>query len=481
MHAINGCLVTAVTVAKAAPFTAEHLYSWIIDKQAGLTDQQHFQRVLLAFSGGLDSTALVLAAREIQERLSIPPMLVVHVNHGIQPEAGHWAEHCRNLCQQLDMPFQLLQAEVSDECRKGLEARAREARYTAFESIAKNGDLLLTGQHADDQSETLLLHLLRGSGVEGLAAIHPIRTWSKGWIGRPLLGARREQLLEYVTAQGYRWNEDPSNQDLSVRRNFLRHKVLPVLTETWPQAVSSLNQSAEHCNDAMENLAELAQMDIQRLQISALDRLLHRLLLTPLLQLPVRRQRLILRSWIRQQGRQTPGSKKLNSFLQQLASTSNDSRCELRWQGHRMASHRQYLYLDAEKPSHKPGIKSTDWPQQSDWHGSLCVNKPLEFNFDNYSISSRTGGESINLATRGGSHSLKKLFQESGIPPWLRSSIPLLYQGNKLLAVGDLWLDENFQQQLKQSGSILTWEPANNQWAALRNAILKLSKPIQES
>ncbi|MCF6263535.1 MAG: tRNA lysidine(34) synthetase TilS [Xanthomonadales bacterium] len=467
-------------MAKAAPFSAEHLYSWIIEKQAGLTDQQHFQRVLLAFSGGLDSTALLLAARQVQEQLSIP-MLAVHVNHGIQAEAGHWAEHCRDVCQQLDMPFKLLQAEVNNEHRKGLEARAREARYTALTSIASSGDLLLTGQHADDQSETLLLHLLRGSGVEGLAAIHPLRTWNKGWLGRPLLGIRREQLVEYVSAQGHRWSEDPSNQDLSLRRNFLRHKVFPLVTEVWPQAVTSLNQSAEHCKDALENLAELAQIDIQRLQVSALDRQLHRLLLTPLLQLPVRRQRLILRSWIRQQGRQTPGVHKLNSFLQQLATAANDAQCELCWQGYRMASHSQYLYLNAENPSHHPDIETMEWLQKSDWHGRLSVEKAAEFNFDNYSISSRKGGESINLATRLGTHTLKKLFQESGIPPWLRGSIPLLHQGKKLVAVGDLWLDENFQQQLKQSGSTLTWEPTNNQWVALRNAILKLSEPIQEA
>ena len=171
-------------MAEPVPFHADDLYSWIIEKQSKLGGQQSFKRFILAYSGGLDSTALVLAMHQIKNKLTAP-LLVVHVNHGIHSDAGRWAEACNSLCKQLDLPFQLLQAELSNASRKGLEARAREARYSALSNIAQSGDLLLTGQHADDQAETLLLHLMRGSGVEGLAAIHPCAPGTRlGWADR---------------------------------------------------------------------------------------------------------------------------------------------------------------------------------------------------------------------------------------------------------------------------------------------------------
>ncbi len=466
-------------MAEPAPFQADNLYSWIIEKQASLPAQGQFQRYLLAYSGGVDSTALVLAMHQIQDRLSAP-LLVVHVNHGLHAEANLWAERCQTLCSQLELPFQLVHTQLSDASRKGLEARAREARYAALESISCPGDLLLTGQHADDQGETVLLHLMRGSGVEGLAAIHPLRQWNNGWLGRPLLGVRRRQLKEYVAATDYSWSEDPSNQDLSLRRNYLRHKVLPLLLDSWPQAVLSLNQSASHCNDAMENLAELAEMDIGQLQENQLDQQLQRLALAGLTELPLRRQRLILRHWVRQQGWQTPGVAKLSSFLTQLSNAGHDARSELCWQNHCMASHSGYLYLNAGDLPVAVSDLPEVWGPNASWYGRLELAKPAGFKFTDYKISHRRGGESINLAGRQGTHRLKKLFQEAGIPPWLRSSIPLLYSGDRLLAAGDLWLDENFSQQLKQAGNALIWEPSKPHWAVFRNAILKLPGQTQE-
>jgi len=478
MSAISACSVTAPTVAEPAPFKADDLYSWIIEKQASLPGQRQFQRYLLAYSGGVDSTALVLAMHQIQDRLSAP-LLVVHVNHGLHSDADRWADRCKALCNQLKLPLQLVHAQLSDANRKGLEARAREARYAALSSISHPGDLLLTGQHADDQGETVLLHLMRGSGVEGLAAIHPLRPWNNGWLGRPLLNARRRQLEEYVAVTDHSWSEDPSNQDLSLRRNYLRHKVLPLLLDSWPQAVLSLNQSAAHCNDAMENLAELAAMDIGQLQANQHDRRLQRLALAGLTELPMRRQRLILRHWIRQQGWQTPGAAKLNSFLTQLSSAGHDARSELCWQNHCMASHSGYLYLNAGNPQAAAGI-TEDWSPSASWYGHLQLTKPTEINFKDYKIHNRRGGESIKLFGRQGTHTLKKLFQEAGIPPWLRSSIPLLYSGDRLLAVGDLWLDEDFCLQLKQAENILSWKPSNLHWAVFRNAILKIPGQTQE-
>ncbi len=456
-------------------FDADELSRWILEKQAVLPEQKRFKRFLLAFSGGVDSTALVLAMHQIRNSLAAP-LLVAHVNHGIQAQADQWAQHCQTLCEQLKLPYQLLNAKLSNSNRKGLEARAREARYTALASISHEGDLLLTGQHADDQSETLLLHLMRGSGVEGLAAIHPLRRWNSGWLGRPLLNTSRQQLLNYVESRQQSWSDDPSNKDISLRRNFLRHKVIPLLNEAWPEAVDSINQTAIHCSDAMENLADLANQDIQRLQKTKLDQQLQRLKLDEFCELPYRRQHLIIRSWIRRQGRQTPGLSKLSDFTKQLCNSGPDARCELRWQDQRMASHGNYLYLNAictNPPIKRP---TESWHQNTSWYGRLKFRTAVDFNTEDYSVSNRQGGENINLFARQGSHTLKKLFQEAGIPPWLRSEIPLLWSAEKLIAIGDLWLDESFCQQLKQMGNAIIWQPQNNAWKIFRKRILKPNK-----
>lgn len=445
---------------------AEQLLAWIKTRQL----QRKFERIIIAFSGGVDSTALVIALSQIRKQLTMP-LLAVHVNHQLHTDADDWQKHCQSLCADLKIPIECIQANIQASSRRGLEALAREARYTALAEIAGNNNLLLTGQHADDQAETLLLHLLRGSGVDGLAAIHSLRPWNRGYLGRPFLNHRKSQLVGFVQNYHKDWIEDSSNAELQHRRNYLRHQILPALAAKWPQAVTQLNQAARHCQEAQSNLYDLAEIDLSQLQTNTHDQQLERLPLAGFCQLPPRRQRLLLRSWIRLQDWLTPGKKKLADFLNQLQQASISSSCEMRWLQHRMAVHGDYLYLNASFNSVEDMsiYPFTDFPG---WLGKLTFNSEIESSQQKYQVSSRSGGEVIKLAGRKGSQSLKNIFQEAKIPTWLRHSIPLLWQQNKLLAIGDLWLAEDFAEDLQRAGVKFSWQPNEKSWQVFRDVII---------
>ena len=201
-------------------------------------------RYRVAYSGGCDSHVLLHALAGVREQLAAP-LAAIHINHRLSEQAGAWAEHCRRICTALDIPL----VEVTVHAHPGLgespEAAAREARYSAWRELLQAGEGLLLAQHQDDQAETLLLQLLRGSGPKGLAAMPPMTDFAAGWLGRPLLGQSRAALCRYAREQALDWIEDPSNLDTDLDRNYLRHELLPVLQARWPSAALTLSRAAD--------------------------------------------------------------------------------------------------------------------------------------------------------------------------------------------------------------------------------------------
>ena len=254
----------------------------------------------IAFSGGLDSTVLLHLLANTEH---LPPHKAIHIHHGLQAAADAWPSHCQSICDRLGVPLHVMHVQVQPGA--SLERAAREARYQAFAEVVGAGEVLLTGQHRDDQAETLLFRLLRGAGVRGLAAIPMHRPLANGHLVRPLLDASRAELEAYAHEHQLTWIEDPSNADPRFSRNYLRHRVFPLLTERWPQAVSSLARTAEHLSEAQGLLDELAQMDLHAAdQSSPFPWLpLPSLALAPLRELSDARQRNVLRHWLTQIGR----------------------------------------------------------------------------------------------------------------------------------------------------------------------------------
>ena len=252
----------------------------------------------IAFSGGLDSTVLLHLLASLAKIENLPPVSAVHVHHGLQAAADAWPAHCQSVCDALGVPLRVMRVQVSPGA--SLERAAREARYQAFMQVMEAGEVLFTGQHRDDQAETLLFRLLRGAGVRGLASMPEHRPLAQGHLVRPLLAFSRSELEAYAHQHQLQWIEDPSNADPRFSRNYLRHRVFPTLTERWPQAITHLARTAEHMAEAQGLLDELALMDLQRAdQPSTFPWLpLPSLALEPLRELSDARQRNALRHWL---------------------------------------------------------------------------------------------------------------------------------------------------------------------------------------
>ncbi|KRP60852.1 tRNA lysidine(34) synthetase TilS [Pseudomonas trivialis] len=388
----------------------------------------------IAFSGGLDSTVLLHLLASLAKTQTLPSLYAVHVHHGLQAAADAWPDHCQLICDSLQVPLRVMRVQVQPGA--SLERAAREARYQAFSEVLGAGEVLLTGQHRDDQAETLLFRLLRGAGVRGLAAMPAHRPLARGYLVRPLLALSRVELEAYAAEHQLKWIEDPSNADPRFSRNYLRHGVLPTLTQRWPQAVASLARSAEHLSEAQGLLDELAQIDLQTAdQPSPFAWLpLPSLALGPLQALSDARQRNALRHWL--------------APLTRLP----DSDHWAGWNSLRDAKgDAQPLWHLADGDLHRCGeriwwLPSTysefsdapfSWPLphtplELPGNGRVwCEGSPPEGPLE---IRYRQGGEVMEVPGRG-RRDLKRLLNESGLPGFMRGRLPLLYQGERLLAV----------------------------------------------
>lgn len=252
----------------------------------------------IAFSGGLDSSVLLHLLADWARHEDLPPLSAIHVHHGLQPAADAWPEYCAQFCARLDIPLEVVRVQVAPGA--SLEQAARRVRYAAFAERLGSGEVLLGAQHRDDQAETLLLRLLRGAGVRGLAAMPASRPLGQGSLVRPLIDCSRAELQAYAQSHGLAWVEDPSNADERFSRNFLRRQVMPLLAERWPQMTASLARSASHLSEAQQLLDELAEMDLLAARgVCALPWLpLPSLDLSAVTALSDARQRNLLRHWL---------------------------------------------------------------------------------------------------------------------------------------------------------------------------------------
>ncbi len=391
---------------------------------------------LVALSGGLDSVTLLHALHRIRRRLPAP-LEAVHVHHGLHPQADHWARWCADRCEALGIPLSVVRVEVPRAPRRSLEEAARTARLAALESRLPPQGMLLLAHHADDQAETFLLQALRGAGVEGLAAMPLVRRLGQGWLVRPFLALERRALEAWARGEGLEWVEDPGNRDRRHARNFLRHEVLPLLRRRWPAAARTLGRSAGHCAEA----AALVEEGAEEALAGHLDHGGWRLALAALEGATAARRRLLLRRWIRRQGLRAPSAAVLERILAGPAGPAAGG--EVHWKGGAVRRHRERLYLFPRPLPPPPG----HW--QAVWDGRGVLELPAGYGrleplgappHRRLEVHFRTPGLACRPAGRQGTRSLKKLCQELGIPPWLRSRLPLVTAGGRLLALADYLL-----------------------------------------
>lgn len=427
-------------------------------------------RTWIAFSGGLDSTVLLAAAASVRARLP-GELRAIHVDHGLHPQSAHWAESCRALCERLGVPLEIRRLALSPGRGESLEAVARDARYRLFATLLGPGDPMLTAHNQDDQAETLLLALVRGSGVQGLAAMPSVAPLAAGYLVRPLLSIDRASLSAYAREQGLRWIEDPSNASDLFDRNYLRHQVMPLLRERWPAMAATLSRSARHCAEAVVLVEELAAQTLTRLAGTHPGALS----IPDLLDLERPRCKAVMRHWLNGLGFAAPDAKRLDRILDEVLAARPDADPLVAWAGCEIRRYRKDLFALAPLPTAPSGSLDLAWTIQggcgelelplglgclswldpdvvsSTWHRTLAV---------------RFGSAGVVCRSRvvGASRPLKALYHESGVPGWLRGYVPLVFEEARLLAVAGVSTCGQ-PDDTAGSGGVLRW--SGHPWESL--------------
>ena len=417
----------------------------------------------LGLSGGLDSMVLLDAIVQLSRQHPLPPLKAIHVHHGLHADADRWTAHCVRECAARKVPLHIERVQLP--AGGSIEELARDARYGVFERLLQPGHWLLLAHHADDQLETLMFRLLRGTGLRGLAGMPRQRPVGAGQLLRPLLPWPRRQLEDWARSQQLDWIEDPANADPRYARTALRHELLPQLRQRWPSMPDSLLRLAEHAAEANEVLDERASEDLQAASGGVTDDWLRywpSLDLAALAALSPARQKNLLRYWLHQHAIRLPDQRHLNSLLEQLGAAA-DSQPALRVgdaQLHR-SSGRLWLLPAGGVPAgtDQPLAQWADTPLAAG-NGRLCIRPGnlIAQRAGNWRIGYRRGGEQIKLPGRP-TQSLKDLFQQAGIPAWLRPAVPLLYCDEHLVSVAGRWTAEGAGAGTGERGFSLCWEP----------------------
>ncbi len=417
----------------------------------------------VAYSGGLDSHVLLHSLAAVRDRLPVEKLCAVHVNHGLSPAADEWAEHCAAVCNKLNISCRILHVNARPGKGESPEAAARNARYQAIASLLERRDGLLTAHHQDDQAETVLLQLLRGSGPRGLAAMPRWDVFGAGWRGRPLLDFRRGELQAYAQSGRLCWVEDESNRDTGIERNFLRHEVIPLLRSHWPVLGKTLSRVAAHCAESADLLDQLAVQDLVTGSEGELS-------IGRLKMLDTARQRNLLRYWIRKSGLPLPDTVHLQRTIDEVLPAAPDGMPCVGWTGAEIRRYRDRLYVMPPLPPHDSSkihywdmAETLQLQNGSALRAALAAGRGIKRELcrnARVTVRFRRGGERCRPAGRPHTHKLKKLLQEQAVPPWQRQRIPLIYLDEQLAAVAGLFVCEPFQARNEEPGLEISWDQA---------------------
>ena len=427
------------------------------------------RNLLLALSGGLDSVVLLhllASARQVNNSNIQFNLSALHVYHGLSLNANSWTHFCTELCESLHVPFAVKHVLVDKNSGLGIEAEARKQRYEALFNFADENeikpDFILTAHHQDDQAETLLLQLFRGTGVKGLSAMANID--EKRRLLRPLLSVSKAALLEYATQHQLKWCDDESNSDTYYERNFVRHEVLPNLTSRYPAIQTVLARTAGHMAEASALLDDLASIDASiYIKNNALD-------VKGLRDLSYARAKNLFRMWLANNQLAIPTAQQLDEILSQCLNAKPDANIELEIM---LADTHDYLMLKRYQDtvflcSNIPPVTyDLVWNGEpelilpngdkllfSEVHGNGLAKK---FGMARLRISNRVGGERFKPDALRPTRTLKHLLQAVNMPPWQREHLPLIYWQDTLACVPNVGYAHELKAKEAEVGIQITW------------------------
>lgn len=424
----------------------------------------HATGLVVALSGGADSASLLAALRSLGNSFRGLPLRAVHVDHGLQQDAAAFRAACAALCSALDVPLTVLRVSVHAPAGASVEAAARDARYAALGADLRPGECLLTAHHREDQAETLLLQALRGAGLAGMASMPSCRPLGLGWHLRPLLGVPQSELLAFGAHAAGTPASDPMNQDLRFDRSYLRRQIWPLIEARWPGAGDALSRSARHTAEALELLNRAGAACLSRLRDG------DALSVQSLRALGPAERINAVRFWLHDAGVEPPPSARLSEALRQMLDAKPDHLPVVRWGNHALRRYRQRVFLTQAEALRLEGTRC--WVVGLDARVDLGPGLgALRFVAQNGGLDAqrlpqtlivrgRQGGEVIKPAPLAKTQSLQHLCQSQGVLPWMRDALPLVFAGDALIAVADLWSDARLCAPAGAPGFGVVWEGA---------------------
>ena len=414
--------------------------------------------VCVGFSGGLDSTVL-LHALHATARAEGRQLTAVHVHHGLSANADRWADQCRGICARLGVPLDVVRVNVPRDSPRGLEGEARAARYAVY--AAREEPVVALAHHLDDQAETVLLQLLRGTGLKGIAAMPRLRALNERVaLCRPLLAFSRAELEAHARANALHWIEDESNASRSHDRNYLRHEIAPLLDARFPAWRASVARFAAHAAGAQSLLDDLARIDglpAEPCPSLAIDPTLDD-----------GRRANLLRAFLASHDLAMPGETRMAEIARQLFDARPDAQVRIEHDGMLLTRYRGHLRVDSPHEG--------DW--RVAWRGEPHIDLGAALGAVDFEASvgegvraertragewffaPRKGGERLRMAAGRPSRTLKNLLQEHALAPVERSRLPLLFNGDDLVWVPGVGIAAEYACAPGQPGLKPLWRVA---------------------
>ena len=367
------------------------------------------KNIVIALSGGIDSVVLLHFLNS-----HYPGNIrAVHINHNLSKHSKDWSLFCKELCHKQDVEFKSI--DINIKTSSNVEENARKKRYNSLKSELSKNEVLCTAHHQEDQSETFLLQLFRGSGVAGLASMPKMKSFADSFLYRPFLNISKQLIVDYATKYNLDWVEDDSNINLNFKRNLLRLEFIPKLESGFEGVIKNISRSAYHQSEALKLINDLAEIDIEKFNLV----INHKIQVLPLTELPERRVANVLRYYIAQRGFLMPSNKVLTELISVLRA-KDDAKVILKWHLYEVRRYDNELYFfDGE-----PDRSNEDCP---------LFNKLKDQT--NFTIRFRQDGQRVRLKGKKHSSSLKKILQSANIPPWERDKLRMYYINDTLVGM----------------------------------------------
>jgi len=405
----------------------------------------------VALSGGVDSVVLLHLLYELQKAHRIT-LNAIHVHHGLSKNADKWVKFCEKLCRDLSVPLDVHYVKLPQKKSLGIEGEARQLRYEKL--LQSKSDLIVLAHHADDQAETFLLQLIRGAGVKGLSSMAHFDDTRKLW--RPLLKASRSDIEKYAKQHKLKWIEDESNLNIDFDRNFIRSKVLPILKNRFNHIIKVISRSSTHLAEAQHLLDDLAKIDLKK-HLKSIN-CINKIKVKSLNKLSLTRAKNVLRYWLEMNDQLMPSKDLLDELLRQVLTAKKDA--ELKIDLSKDVEIRRYkdeIYI-VKKNQNKQKNYEIFWQGESEIllpNGSKLKFKKTKgkgialskLKNKKLKITNRQDKQSLKLDSKRPSKSLKNLYQESNIPPWIRKDLPLIFIDQDLAFVPHLGISSMMKSE----------------------------------